>query len=194
MKLFWVLILLACNVSAEKFFYEQEPNNSPIDGNHFKSEQTILGNMQGKDQDMFIWDVSDSDAEYQWNIEFEGVPGKLTRLDLMQVEFTEDGSGVTKADTIFSMSSPDGSVPLQANNLVVTPGKYYLGLSYAGGQSKPTVSPLFGDIGLADMEAEIQQENNQIDLIEVKEQDFYKIRIAQSHKIYHRYLSLAQRY
>ena len=183
MKLFWVLILLACNVSAEKFFYEQEPNNSPIDGNHFKSEQTILGNMQGKDQDMFIWNVSDGDADFQWNIEFEGLPGKLTRLDLMHVTLTEDEKGVTQADTIFSMASPDGSVPLQASKLVVTPGKYYLGLSYAGGQSKPSVSPLFGDMGFADMESEIHQENIRIDSIDVKEQDFYKIRITKGYKI-----------
>ena len=67
-----ILIIILCMLSGFVFsqtsMYEQEPNNKPLIGNRFTAPMTILGSMQNKDQDLFIWNINDADADYFWNI------------------------------------------------------------------------------------------------------------------------------
>jgi len=154
------LTLLAGLCFAQTTMYEQEPNNDPNTVNQINAPIIILGEMQKSDQDMFVWDVSDVDAGYFWDISLKGIADKLTKIDVMQLTFTEDGSGVTKVDKLFSMKSPNGAV-IKQSGLIFSPGRYYFGLSYAGGQNAAK-SPLLGDTMLSDLGADFVADSHKI--------------------------------
>lgn len=185
MKVFLVLLIVICfnSVSAQVSLYEQEPNNTPHNGNQFKAPMVVLGNMQDNDQDMFIWNVSDADANYFWNIELDGLPEKLTKVDFLRMEFTEDGSNVTKVHKLFSISSHDGIATIQKSRLIFSPGLYYIGLSYAGGSSH-SGSRLYDDSLIKSLGDEYLAENKKLDAIKVTEQIGYKLNIIKGKKIY----------
>ena len=103
---------------AQVTMYEQEPNNTPLNGNTFKAPMVILGTMQDSDQDMFVWDLSDADAGYLWDLELNGLPERLTKVDFMHLTFTEDGTGVTKVDKLFSISNHGGTTAVKKSGLV----------------------------------------------------------------------------
>lgn len=176
------LTLLAGLSLAQTTMYEQEPNNDPYTVNQVNVPVIILGDMQNSDQDMFVWEVTDVDAGYFWDIRFRGIADKLTKLDVMQLTFTEDGSGVTKVDELFSIKNPNGAEMAQSG-LIFSPGRYYFGLSHAGGQ-RTTTSPLLGDTMLSDLGADFVAENQAIDAIKIKPQNSYQIDINQGKKQY----------
>jgi len=135
------LTLLAGLSLAQTTMYEQEPNNDPYTVNQVNAPAIILGEMKNSDQDMFVWEVTDVDAGYFWDIRFRGIADKLTKLDVMQLTFTEDGSGVTKVNKLFSMKNLNGAVMAQSE-LIFSPGRYYFGLSHAGWYKMQTKSTL----------------------------------------------------
>lgn len=174
------LTLLAGLSFAQTTLFEQEPNNDPHTVNQINAPVIILGEMQNSDQDMFVWEVTDVDAGYFWDLKFKGIADKLTKMDVMQLTFTEDGSGVTKVDELFSIKNPNGAEMAQSG-LIFSPGRYYFGLSYAGGQNT-TKSPLLGDTMLSDLGADFVAENEAIDAIKIKPQNSYQIDISQGKK------------
>ncbi|KAA3639124.1 MAG: hypothetical protein DWP95_11140, partial [Proteobacteria bacterium] len=175
-----ILTLLAGLSFAQTTLFEQEPNNDPYTVNQINAPVIILGEMQNSDQDMFVWEVTDVDAGYFWDIKFKGIADKLTKMDVMQLTFTEDGSGVTKVDELFSIKNLNGEVMAQSG-LIFSPGRYYFGLSYAGGQNT-TKSTLLDDTMLSDLGADFVAENEAIDAIKIKPQNSYQIDISQGKK------------
>lgn len=117
---------------AQILSYEQEPNNKPTQANAIKANTTLLGSMQNNDQDAFLWDVKDTDVDYTWTVSLDGIPGNLTKVDFMQLDFTEDGKSVTKVHKIDTLSNRNGSKTVSQSGLSFAPGPYYFGLSYAG--------------------------------------------------------------
>ena len=69
-------ITFANPVWAQTSYYESEPNNTPSDANPVAGAITIIGDLDGQDQDAFMWSVSDVDAQKRWTFELEGMPGK----------------------------------------------------------------------------------------------------------------------
>jgi len=182
-KLIPIIPFLFVSLSiAQVTMYEQEPNNTPLNGNTFKGAMTILGNMQGKDQDMLIWEVSDVDAAYLWDLELTGIPDSLTKLDFMQLTFTEDGTGVTKVDKLFSMNNHTGTQSVKKRGLVFYPGTYYVGLSYAGGNNSDAVSPLFGDEMLNSIGEEYSKDDKNIDDLKSAPQTAYQLKLTKGKK------------
>lgn len=182
-KLFTFVICCAFgSAHAQITMYEQEPNNEPSSVNHVSAPIIILGTMQNNDQDMFAWEVSDIDAGYLWDIELEGIPDKLTKIDVVKLSFTEDGTGITKVDKLFSIKNQDGLTTVKEKGLIFSPATYYLGLSYAGGKSTPK-SSLMDDKMLASLGDEFVVENQNIDAIKIKEQNGYQLVIKKGKKL-----------
>ncbi len=184
-RLITLLSALFVNLSiAQVTMYEQEPNNTPLNGNTFKGPMVILGSMQDQDQDMFVWEVSDVDTGYLWDIELDGIPESLTKADFMHLTFTEDGSGVTKVDKLFSISNHNGLTSVKKSGLVFSPGTYYIGLSYAGDNEDKASSPLLGDKLLTGLGDEYVKDNQEIDKIKVTKQVSYQLKINKNNNLY----------
>ncbi|TVS08571.1 MAG: hypothetical protein EA417_22535, partial [Gammaproteobacteria bacterium] len=122
--LLWPVLLSA---QSSRVVVEREPNNQPAQATPVRGEATLVGELYEDDQDFFLWSVEDAAAARLWTIELEGIPGGLTRVDLLRWSGDPD-------------ESPEGLVALQAEpespravleGLVVEEGDYLLGISRA---------------------------------------------------------------
>jgi hypothetical protein len=132
-----VAALFCSALQAQTSLYETEPNNTPAEANRIAGEVTIMGTMAGNDQDGFIWTVSDVDAQQRWTLELNGIPGALTVVEVIRLEFADNGVDVASKTTLFTFGSRDGSQPALAENLIFEPGEYVLGVASAGGGDSP---------------------------------------------------------
>jgi von Willebrand factor type A domain len=112
---------------------EVEPNDTPAAATPVVAPAVIMGAMAGGDQDAYRWTVSDVDAEKRWTLELDGIPGQLTIVEILRVEFADNGVDVTGYDKLMKMGTRDGSKPSIAENLMFEPGDYVLGVAHAGG-------------------------------------------------------------
>jgi Mg-chelatase subunit ChlD len=142
--LFICLYLIASQAVATVTMFEQEPNNKPLQANLISPPIKVLADMKKSDQDLFLWNVSDAESLYLWNIHLQGITERLTKLDVMQIHFTEDGKGVSSFDKILTISSKNGLGIEKLDGLLFAPGNYYFGLSY-GGSGKPSSGLLSPD-------------------------------------------------
>ena len=88
--------------------FEQEPNNKPLQANLISPPIKVLADMKKSDQDLFLWNVTDAESLYLWDIQLQGITERLTKLDVMQIHFTEDGKAVSSFDKILSIGSKNG--------------------------------------------------------------------------------------
>jgi hypothetical protein len=147
-----LLLVLFCSAAlAQPAVYESEPNNTPSEANRIAGAVTIMGSMSGDDQDGFLWTVSDVDAQKRWTLELKGIPGALTIVEILRLEYAENGVDVASRNTLMTIGSRDGSRPAVADSLVFEPGDYLLGVAHAGGGTgafrPPSDSISFGDTG-----------------------------------------------
>ena len=127
--------LLVGPVHAQSAFHEVEPNDTPQTANRIAGAVRVLGSMPPGDQDGFLWTVSDVDAQRRWTMELDGIPGALTVVEVIRLEYAEDGADVAGSKTLFVLGSRDGSRPAVAEDLVFEPGEYLLGIARAGGNA-----------------------------------------------------------
>jgi len=92
----------------------------------------IVGAMPSGDQDGFLWTVSDVDATMPWTIGFQGVPGALSVVEVIRLEYAADGTTLTGRKTLFKLASRDGGRLAVSENLLFEPGDYLLGLARGG--------------------------------------------------------------
>jgi len=131
----WLGLLLAAPVGAQAGFPETEPNDTPATANPIAGAVRVLGNMPAGDQDGYLWSVSDVDAQKRWTFELEGIPGALTVLEVIRLQYTDDGSGVSDREVLLRLGSRDGTRPASAEDLLFEPGDYLLGVARAGGNA-----------------------------------------------------------
>lgn len=142
------LVALIGFASAQPCTWEVEPNDKP----HLATPLTdagptsalpstgdartlcLAGELTGGDQDMFVWDVPDEHANQRWAVDLYGTDGILTRLDLLRLTFLDDGESVTSRTDLLTVETMS-SGKLTSPEFVLEPGRYYLGLSKAGGDS-----------------------------------------------------------
>jgi hypothetical protein len=148
-------LLSATALAGDSAFYESEPNNTPADANAISGEINLYGTMPRGDQDGFLWTVTDDDARKRWDFELHGIPGALTIVEVVRVEYTEDGAEVAGVDRLMKMGSRDGLQPSIHRNQLFEPGEYLIGIAHMGGPSprgeaafRPPVGNLsFGQAG-----------------------------------------------
>jgi hypothetical protein len=140
---------------AQPSYFESEPNNTPAEALSVNGEITIIGSLEGQDQDAFMWSVSDTDAQKRWNFELQGVPGRLTIVEVIRVDFADNGVDVTGTERLFKVGTRDGSFPSVHEDMIFEPGEYILGVAGAGGSGEgglhrpPVDSIKFDDEGLS---------------------------------------------
>jgi len=127
------IVCLCSALYAQPAVYETEPNNTPAEANNVSGAVTIIGTMQGDDQDGYQWTVSDVDAQKRWTLELNGIPGALTIVEVLRLEYADNGVDVAGKETLFTFGSRDGSKPAVADSLIFEPGDYLLGVAHAGG-------------------------------------------------------------
>lgn len=147
-------MLLPLTSLAQPSLYEVEPNNTPFDATETAGEVILIGTLTVGDQDGYRWTVSDVDAQKRWNFELQGIPGGLTVVEVIRVEFADNGVDVTGVEKLFKMGTRDGAVPSIHEDLIFEPGEYILGIAGAGGSGgnavfRPPVDSIkFDDEGL----------------------------------------------
>jgi von Willebrand factor type A domain len=137
---------------AQSTIYEHEPNNTPAEAAHVAGAVTLLGSMPAGDQDGFRWTVSDVDAQKRWTFELDGIPGQLTIVEVLRLEYADNGTDVTKQERLFTLASRDGTTPAVVDDLVFEPGEYLLGIARGGGNAPfrpPAASVSFDEQGAA---------------------------------------------
>lgn len=132
------LVFATYHTAAEPTFHESEPNDKLPDFHQIDGEVSLSGTMRGPDQDGFLWTVSDNDARKRWNFELQGIPGALTIMDVVMLEYADDGVDVTARKSIMKMGSRDGSMPALQEGLIFEPGEYVLGFAQTGAGSAPS--------------------------------------------------------
>ena len=112
------LCLFSLGVMADSGFYESEPNDLPADFHPINGEVTLYGTMVGSDQDGYLWTVTDDQARKTWNFELHGEPGALTIVDVLSLEYSDDGTTIASKDSLFKMGTRDGAIPSILKNLM----------------------------------------------------------------------------
>ena len=184
-QLIFPLLVLTANCSfAQKTLFDLEPNNEPKTAQTFSGEHQLSGSLTDQDQDLYLWDLSDAAADFFWDLELTGVPGRLTQLDVMQLEFTEDRQGVTQKQTLLTLRHFDGLGAVNKNDLVFSPGEYYIGLSFA---DDPTFKPVNNPLGNAfsGLDNNAAEEIKLADAgVRIEAQSDYKLVFKKQKKIY----------
>jgi Mg-chelatase subunit ChlD len=145
-------ILLAGPAFPQSGFHEEEPNDTPETANRIAGAVRVLGSMAPGDQDGFMWTVSDVDAQQRWTFELDGIPGALTIVEVIRLDYADDGVSVAGRKVLFVLGSRDGTRPGIAEDMVFEPGDYLLGVARAGGNAPfrpPTQSVSFESEGPA---------------------------------------------
>ncbi len=147
-------LLISSHTFAQPGFFETEPNDTPPDANPIDGAVTIHGTMVPGDQDGFLWTVSDNDARKRWDFELIGIPGALTVVDLLRVEYADNGRDVEAVDHLMKMGTRDGLTPSIHRDQLLEPGEYIVGIAHVGGPDPqagggmfrpPATSLSFGD-------------------------------------------------
>ncbi len=127
---------------------EQEPNDTPEQALSFTAPANLAGSMLGRDQDAFLWRISDADALKRWTLHLTGIPDALTGVSIIRVRWgpdpnVPDGQGddvVIGYDKLLTLGIRDGARPVIRNNIILPPGDLVVGF-FRGGQSQ-SFSPM----------------------------------------------------
>jgi hypothetical protein len=126
-------VLLPICSFAQPSLYEIEPNDVPAQATEISGEVIVIGILKNRDQDAYRWTVSDVDAQKRWNFTLQGVPGRLTIVEVIRVEYADNGIGVAGIEKLFKLGTRDGSVASVHEDMIFEPGEYILGVAGAGG-------------------------------------------------------------
>ncbi len=134
MALAWAVTSHAATPDAPVLF-EQEPNNSPKQAASITGPVRLYGDLPAGDQDIFLWEVSDTDALRPWTLTLEGLPGALTSAQILRLHWSDNGQNVTQVEKLYELSVKNSPRPAYSPPLWLEPGQYFLGVARAGGSS-----------------------------------------------------------
>lgn len=136
---------------AQPIVHDVEPNDTPDTFQPISGDVKIMGLMPSGDQDGFLWTVEEEQSLLPWTFTLQGIPGALTMVDVLQLQYAEDGQTLTGTKKLFMLGSRDGSRPITQSGLLFEPGEYVLGFARAGGDGTrpPLVSGAFATMGEA---------------------------------------------
>ena len=137
-------LTLAPTGRAQNCALEIEPNDAPATATPLDDRTCLVGAFDGEDQDAWWWVVDEDAAERFWQLEVESIPGQLTRLDVLRIEFAANGVDVTAADTLLGFGTSDGRLNA-SEPFLVAPGRYLLALSKSGGSGEYVAHLRAGD-------------------------------------------------
>jgi Mg-chelatase subunit ChlD len=128
-----VALCLGPPAFAQTCAHELEPNDAPADATPLGERACLVGALEGEDQDAWWWVVDEAASELAWHLEIESIPGQLTRLDVLRIDFAANGVDVAGFDTLLGFGTSDGRLNA-SEPFLVAPGRYLLALSKSGGE------------------------------------------------------------
>lgn len=129
-------LALLGSAAAQVCLEEIEPNDTPADALPFREAACLTGVFEGPDQDAFMWRVDTERAGRTWTLELEGHrQGDLTRLDLMDVTFHENGVDVAAVHALGSLQTI-APRPGEAGPVILPPGDILVALSKSSGDGR----------------------------------------------------------
>jgi len=126
------MFLASSAQSADLCSQAHNPSNGPVGAPVLSTPFCLKGALRGDGQNMVAWSLDKAGSAHPWRLTLAGIPGAVTRLDIFTVTFTEDGSGVSDYSRIYSLTDRGNGHPM-SDVVMLRPGKYFLGLSHAGG-------------------------------------------------------------
>jgi hypothetical protein len=121
---------------------ESEPDDAPAQAPQLSGELCLTGTLPGQtDQDLFIWELTPTDALSTWTFSISGVPHTITSIHVIPITSAPNdpnfqfGSGVARID-----SNPDEAAPGVQSGVALAPGRYVLGIS-RGNSDQGTPDP-----------------------------------------------------
>ncbi len=118
--LFSASVLFFFTSSASALHFETEPNDAPEQALVISGEMNVFGHLDSGDVDTFIWEATDAHTGRAWELQFEGVAGAETTL---QLSLLDDGDGGGQAE-MFTLNDPSGIRTVTTNQLMFSPGRY----------------------------------------------------------------------
>ena len=121
---------------AQRCALEQEPNDTPPEASSFTGLGCVVGDLAASDQDIYRLTLTEEDLRHRRVVlTVTGIPEQLTRVDLLELTFTEDGTGVTDREDLFTLGTSTGE-RTSSEPLLLSEGTYYLGVSKSGGEGR----------------------------------------------------------
>ena len=121
---------------AQRCTLEQEPNDTPPEASSFTGLGCVVGDMAASDQDSYRLTLTEDDLRNRRVVlTVTGIPEQLTRVDLLKLTFTEDGTGVAGREDLFAFGTSTGE-RTSSEPLLLSEGTYYLGVSKSGGEGR----------------------------------------------------------
>ncbi len=115
-----------------------EPNDTADGATAASGPACLAGTLPQGDQDLFLWEVSAADAQATWAISVDGVPGARTIVDLRPVTSEPGMQPLAVGGPLLVLTvESDATEPTVRGGLLLTPGRYIVGVS-AGGQPTAT--------------------------------------------------------
>ena len=126
-----ILIIFNSFVLAQRCTEELEPNNTPPKATSFAGMGCIIGTLENLDQDLFAWTVTDQDLRSR-RVVFEVEPeeNELISLQLMKLNFAENGTDVIGKEDLFKLDARKQITKTLPK--ILTEGNYYLGVAGKG--------------------------------------------------------------
>ncbi len=128
--------------AAQLIVHDAEPNNTPETLQAVAGSVRIMGTLPSSDQDGFLWTVEETNSLQPWTFSLQGIPGALTAIDVLRLQYAKDGQTLTGTQKLFTLQSRDGSRPATLAGLLFEPGEYVLGFARAGGDSSGSRPPM----------------------------------------------------
>ncbi|MEM1152640.1 MAG: VWA domain-containing protein [Pseudomonadota bacterium] len=109
---------------------EREPNNAPEEANTIRVPALVKGTLGHNDQDGFVWELSDTDAQQLWELSWQGDQSYLQSLTVFSLSDSLPPAELMKLNKPpgqLQFSHRNGSVPV-----LLPPGRYMIGLAGDG--------------------------------------------------------------
>jgi hypothetical protein len=124
--------IFSATAQAQSTVFDEEPNDTPQQATAFSGAAVLSGSMDGSDQDGFRWTVSDEDAGHRWTLKLDGIPGRVTAVEIVRIDY-DDNNDVAATEVLLRIGTRDGTLPATSPELIFEPGEYLLGIAQAGG-------------------------------------------------------------
>ena len=113
---------------------DAEPNDTPETAMPVAGAVCIAGDLTiAGDQDVFAWTVSATGAAPRWTFELQGIVGQQTRVEILRDAVPAGATTATAGPTLFTFTAEPGSTAPTIVDLIVAPGRYFLGVAKSGG-------------------------------------------------------------
>jgi hypothetical protein len=111
---------------------EAEPNDVAETTVSFTGTACYDGMLPDEDQDLWLWEVSETDAARRWTFSLTGIPATLTSLKVIPIT-SEPGTPIRGGAPVVEVNvTPTGSGATTKADLLVPVGRYVLGVSRSG--------------------------------------------------------------